>query len=179
MKSGGPLRRTGPIERKKPLTSTTGLAPGGPLRRTGGLTRKAAALARDTPLPAKRATPRRRDRGGHVCCGEHEGKALVRERSGGTRDTYGPCEMCGERQAVQWSHRKAEGRGGCWCPSNGLASCHRCHLGDGGVHREPELADRNGWTVRTEHDPLEVPVRHAAWPGREVFLLVDGGLRLT
>ncbi len=123
-------------------------------------------IARKTPLV-------------HVCCGEAVGRRLVKARSGGMDGGWGPCELCGLRRASEWSHRKAEGRGGCWCPSNGVASCSVCHRdGVRSVHRDPSLADRMGWTVRTGRDPGAVSVVLAAWAPRRVLLLDDGGVEL-
>lgn len=182
------------LQRRTPLNpGTKGLAPGKPLQRGkplargGGLTQagslnRSAGLARGGPLPARRPGPARttyRSARGlevHDCCGEAEGKRIVRERSIW-------CEICGLVPAREASHRKAEGRGGCWCPSNLLHVCGHgnadgCH---GRVHADEEgEATRFGWVVPTGLDPSAVAVV-LALHGRELeaFLLVDGSLSLT
>ncbi len=84
---------------------------------------------------------------------ERRARKLVRKRSGGT------CERCGRAQATNWHHRVAKGRGGSWCPSNGLDLCGSgttgCH---GEVTVSPALAYERGWSVRTGHDPAAIPV---------------------
>mgnify|MGYP001596414054 CR=1 FL=1 len=167
--------------KRSPIARKTPLAGGGELRRTEFVRKAGSELVRSGPLPARRATPRRTSRV-HVCCGEIEGKARVRERSGGTRKVYGLCEVCLLRQATQFSHRKARGRGGCWCPSNGLAVCGSggnldgCH---GRVHADlGGEATAAGWAVATGHDPGAVSVVLAVWAPRRVLLLPDGGVEL-
>jgi hypothetical protein len=73
------------------------------------------------------------------------------------------CEVCGERPATEYQHRKAKAH--CapterWAVSNGLAVCGHgnysgCH---GEIHQHPTVAYLNGWSVRSGHDPKLVAV---------------------
>ncbi len=78
------------------------------------------------------------------------------------------------------SHRKATGRGGCWCPTNilavdGMGNASGCHRR---VHENRDgEADTYGWSVKTAHNPAERPVLHALYGW--VYLEVDGGLRFA
>lgn len=153
-----------------------GLARGIPLERAGGLTR-GASLDRSCPLPARRATPRRTDRE-HVCCGAAVGKRITRERSAGLCEIAVVCG--GTARATNASHRKAKGRGGCYCPFNlvdacGMGNASGCH---GWVHADPGgEATAAGLVVPTGLDPERVPVRLARWG--LVLLDAAGGLTLV
>lgn len=163
--------------KKSPLVRKTPLNPGTKGLKRTGLVRKVpldggSELKRSGPLPVKRATPRRRHRG-HVCRGEAVGRRIVYARSGRV------CEICGLRGAMNVSHRKAEGRGGCWCVTNLIDVCGVgslpgwCH---GRVHADLDgESTAAGWTVKSDHDPASVPVVLARW-GR-VLLLPDGGVQ--
>lgn len=96
---------------------------------------------------------------------EAEARRLVRERSGGT------CEGCGQRPAVEWSHRVARSQGGLWLASNGLHLCSPggCH---DAAHHRPEWARGLGWMVRRGGIPAFVPARLA---GHGWVLLDDSG----
>lgn len=85
---------------------------------------------------------------------ETAARLLVRSRSTGT------CELCGDKPAINWSHRKSRAQGGLWRPSNGLDLCGSgttgCH---GWLTHEPLLAAAGGWQLlRDPRDPAEVPV---------------------
>lgn len=96
-----------------------------------------------------------------------------------SRETgVGWCEVCGEREATEYQHRKA--RKHCtpvelWAPSNGLAVCgHGNYAGCHGerIHQQPLDAWHKGWTVRSFQDPRQVPVLRR---GVLVFLDDEGG----
>jgi hypothetical protein len=147
------------------------------MRRGDGLRRTPIArskLPAGTPAPKKPAKAKRAPRD-HVCVGEARCRVIVRERAD-DRCEIGAAGCWG--QLTNMSHRKATGRGGCWCPVNVLGSCGNGNAG-GGCHqvvhenRDGE-ADANGWSVKTAHDPAEVPVVLARW-GRSL-LRNDGSI---
>lgn len=168
MKRGAPMKRSAPLSQ-----GGAGLARGGPMYRSAPMAGPRA------PLPERRATPRRTDRE-HVCMGEAAGKRITRERSGGWCEIGVVCRTPdgGVAPATNASHRKAKGRGGCWCPTNLLDSCGMgnasgCHRW---VHEDRDgEASAAGAVVATNHDPAAVSVVLARW-GRS-FLDVDGGIR--
>lgn len=91
---------------------------------------------------------------------------------------YALCEVCGEVPPTNYQHRKAKAH--CtaaerWAPSNGLAVCGNgnvsgCH-GER-IHQQPSVAYLTGWSVRSCHDPMVVPVlRRGEW----VLLDNEGG----
>jgi hypothetical protein len=104
---------------------------------------------------------------------EKRARQLVAERASGV--TGGPlCEGCLTERAHDWAHRIARGRGGAWCPTNGLALCRGCHSFQ---HKRPIEAEAMGWTVPTGSDPATVPVWTARWG--LVYLLPDGGFEIA
>lgn len=86
----------------------------------------------------------------------------------------------------EFSHRWAEGQGGLWLPSNGLASCGLagCH---GWLHRNPDAAKALGWIIpptyriedgrRVEVPPAEFPavIWLPGWDSRRLVFLDDEG----
>lgn len=80
---------------------------------------------------------------------EREARRLVRDRSGGA------CEVCDQRRAVEFQHRKNRSQGGQWSASNGLDLCSDCHRH---IHANPAEADAEGWTVRQWEHPDDKPV---------------------
>lgn len=94
---------------------------------------------------------------------ELEGRRIVYERSSHV------CEVCGERRATEWHHRRNRSQGGTWDPSNGLHVCSGCH------HRitvNPAEAHEEGWTVKSWESWRDKPVK--TWQGY-VRLDDDGG----
>lgn len=81
------------------------------------------------------------------------------------------CEVCGERPATNYQHRK--GKAHCskselWAPSNGLAVCGHGNLPTGchglRIHLDPNEAKKNGWIVEPWRDPLKKRVlRRGEW----------------
>ncbi len=147
------LRRTGPPERKTPLVSRSELP------RTRIRTHAEFRAHRPVITPAER----------------HARDAV-------TARAQGRCEGCGRHGQTEWSHRIARGRGGIWCPSNGIALCGSLAavLSGGGdntchhfCHDQPAMARSVGWIVRTNADPSTVP---ALLHGRGWTLLTADGL---
>lgn len=138
------LKRATPLESHAELRRSTPLARGTHLSRASG------------PTKARRPAPSRE---------ECEAKALVRGRSGGYCEIRVPGVCLGA--ARDFSHRWAEGQGGPWSASNGLASCglFGCH---GWIHAHPTEAKRWGWIIaptfrrvggrQVPVPPAEVPV---------------------
>ena len=58
---------------------------------------------------------------------------VVRQRAGNK------CENCGSESRLQGAHIFSKGkyRNVRHLPENGLCLCWRCHLGPGGIHKEP------------------------------------------
>lgn len=127
----------------------TGLARVTPLARTGWLTRRPPAVKHRPCKP-----------GAHI--GEHRARRLVRARSGGL------CEICGQREATQWHHRKNRSQGGLWTPANGLDVCVWCHSQVTNTRTEYYLL---GWCVERDTDPALVPAQ--LWHG--LYLLTAAG----
>ncbi len=80
------------------------------------------------------------------------------------------CEVCGDRQATEYQHRKAKTH--CtpaerWAVSNGLAVCgHGNYSGCHGkrIHQQPTEAYANGWSVLSGQDPRKKRVlRRGEW----------------
>lgn len=104
---------------------------------------------------------------------EKRARQLVKERASGV--SGGPmCEGCLTSRAHEWCHRIARGRGGLWCPSNGLALCRFHHSWQ---HAHPVEAEAMGWTVPTRTDPATVPAWTARWG--LVYLLPDGSMDIA
>lgn len=124
------------------------------------LERGTRTLRSSGPTKAKHPTVTREER---------SAKKTVRVRSGGLCELRVPGVCLGTYR--EWSHRWAEGQGGLWLPSNGLASCGwaGCH---GWLHRNPEKAKALGWivppTYRIEHG-RRVPVPTSEFPA-EIWL---------
>jgi len=124
--------RTGEIARTSPLRTKT------PLERT-------SRLRSSGPIKAKRPSQ---------CPEERVAKGFTRGRSQGWCEMRVPGVCLG--RAREFSHRWAEGQGGPWCASNGLASCGLagCH---GWLHRNPIEAKRLGChqvTLTTTNDNI-------------------------
>lgn len=126
------------------------------------------ALKRVTPLVNTTRLARRAAVVKHRPCkpgahtGEHRARRLVRARSGGR------CEICGEREATQWHHRKNRSQGGRWDVVNGLDLCAWCH---GRVTDTRTQYYLLGWCVERDIDPALVPVQ--LWHG--LYLLTAAG----
>ncbi|OOB90335.1 HNH endonuclease [Rathayibacter sp. VKM Ac-2630] len=94
----------------------------------------------------------------------------VEARSGGM------CEGCGLHRATEKHHRKFRSRGGEDTVENLLDLCGSgnhsgCHGAAHGARPAPERCEAIGWEVRTDEDPLDVPVPYR---GRLVHLTADG-----
>lgn len=97
-------------------------------------------------------------------------RELLQKRSGGI------CEICMVAYATNWHHRKNRSQGGGNELSNAM---HLCGSGTTGCHgrvtENPAEAYHYGWSVRSGHNPVDVPV----WMGWQwVLLLDDGGLEV-
>ena len=70
----------------------------------------------------------------------------------------GFCEVCGLGLSPfwHWSHRKGKAQGGKYEIANGLATHSECHLET--ITNYPARAYENGWLIRRNQNPLEVPV---------------------
>lgn len=94
-------------------------------------------------------------------------RALLNSRS------CGLCEICGGAPVQEHHHRLPRRMGGSRLPvvnspANGLAICSVCHdvaegrsvLNQWGnrIHGSRDESYRNGWLVRTGHDPREIAV---------------------
>jgi hypothetical protein len=91
-------------------------------------------------------------------------KVTAQQRELLTDRSAGFCEICYFAQATNWHHRKNRSQGGGNELSNAM---HLCGSGTTGCHgmvtENPALAYENGWSVRSGHDPAEVPVlRHGS-----------------
>lgn len=124
---------------------------------------KRTPLQRKTRLVAKRPT---------LTPEERDGRKLVSRRSGGW------CELRIEGvclgRATNYQHRRAEGQGGPTTASNGLDVCGMgnatgCH---GFLHQNPNLAEDNGWTVKSWDDWRATKV--VLWNG-DTWLDDEGG----
>jgi len=82
--------------------------------------------------------------------------ATVREMKGRSR---GICEGCGLAAATEAHHRQYRSRGGSDRVENALHLCGSGnHTGCHGIAHSAE-GEARGWSVRSGHDPLTVPVR--------------------
>jgi hypothetical protein len=133
---------------------------GRPLARNG-------ALARHTPISARRTRPRLVVIGVSDGIGEDIARELVSLRSGGWCEMRVPGYCFG--RAANWCHRVAKGQGGLWQASNGLHGCGSgttgCH---GWCHSNPAAARERGWMLLSTEDPAAAPVR--LYDGRRVWL---------
>ncbi len=82
---------------------------------------------------------------------------------------YGLCERCHNAGPLEIHHRKYRSRGGTHDVSNLVAVCgwgnHTgCH---GWTHTQVWRSTSEGWTVRSGHDPLVIPVLIRT-PGRGI-----------
>lgn len=125
------MKRT-PLTRRTPLTSSSPMARAAALTRGVQMRRRARIRADRKPVTAAETAARR----------------IVAERS------HGLCEGCGRAKATDWSHRKAEGQGGPWCPSNGMHLCRGCHSW---AHANPAAARSVGWHVLSGHNYQTTP----------------------
>lgn len=135
----------------------------------GGPLRRKTALSRSSSIPRASSEPKRKPVDPDDRVAEREAKRVVRERSGGV------CEGCGEARASNFAHRKRQGQGGPWCPSNGLDLCGSgstgCH---GWSHENVTAAEELGWMLRSRQDPESEP---AVLAGRgRVYLFPDGSV---
>lgn len=143
--------------------------------------KRGGPLRRATPLRSGhsregRVKPTKRKVVDGLSAGQLErlAREAVRRRSGGD------CEIRTDRclgRATNFSHRKAEGQGGPWRASNGLAACGSgttgCH---GWCHEHPEEAREHGWFVSAfTPDPSQVPAWIWHQGVRRMYLLDDEG----
>ena len=160
------MRRSGPIQRKTPLERTTAWP--------------APATARSrlhANQGAQRHQPKRR-------AAKHTGPSEVVVKQVGERDEW-RCFRCGTpcdgRRGVDWSvqHRRARGMGGTRRPDTNepqslILLCGSATTGcHGWVESNRTAALSNGWAVKSNSNPLQVPVLH--WQRGLIFLTADGG----
>jgi hypothetical protein len=161
-----PLTRRTPLEAKTPLKRTT--AVGSNLLVRSALHKQSAANQRQP----KRA---RRDTGPSV-----KTVALVWRRDAGC------CVRCGKQcvfaeRGTDWSlqHRRARGMGGTRRPDTNspqslIVLCGSATTGcHGWVESNRTVALSNGWAVKSNSDPLLIPV---AYRGSHLWLTDDGDL---
>lgn len=139
-----PLKSGKPPERKTPLRVSRVLSNSTQTRRPNG-----PVKARKVAKPGAAAA-------------EREGRRLVAARSGGL------CEVCALAVAREWHHRQNRSQGGTWAASNGM---HLCRWDHQWITEHPEQSYRNGWSVRSGHDPAAVPVLRR---GKRVLLDDEG-----
>ena len=145
------------------------------MRRTG-FTAAASTLVRSTPIKARAA--KRKPCPAAECSewiGERPARDGVEGRSGGWCEMRVPGVCFGS--AANWCHRKAEGQGGLWQASNGLAGCGSgttgCH---GWCHSNPAAARDLGWMLLSTAKPLrERAYIHTVRFGLAWVLLADDG----
>ena len=94
-------------------------------------------------------------------------KGMIRERAEGTCEVMIP-GVCRGMQSLQCHHRKNRSQGGMGDVVNGLLVCLWCHEWIG---KHPQVSYDNGWLVKMNYDPAEVPVTHRGHP----VLLDTGG----
>jgi hypothetical protein len=145
------------VNRRKALTSRTSLSRGTPLRRASGLSRSAwkrASASGDDPSPEVRVAVEDRDLGWCVRCGLAVGDGSqsihhrIRRSQSGSHQSDNLILLCG----------------------SGTTGCH------GWVHAHPAAARDSGWLLKSNEDPLAVPVAYAAQAGgfTEFWLTADG-----
>lgn len=157
---GGPAVKRTELKRRTPLHTNT------PLVRAGRIARSRGIHYRPAPKTAD----------------ELYARMAVTARSGGRCEMRIPGVCLG--RATNWCHRIAEGQGGPWLASNGIAGCGSgnatgCH---GWTHQHPDLAKANGWIVPPTYRLVEgrrvlVPAAEfpmLLWDGRRVLLDDDG-----
>lgn len=96
--------------------------------------------AQQTPGPAKQP-------------GESRARRLVRKRSGKR------CEIRLDERCAWWatefSHRIRRSQGGPWTASNGLDSCHWCHLVITNTNGRRTEYRAKGWVLDSTDNPLD------------------------
>lgn len=149
MKPGGGLRRTAMPCRK------TALKPGGKQLRRSELMRGDKPLARRTSLKDAPKKPKQRREGDMT---KGTAQEIVRTRSGGWCELRIPGHCLG--RGSNFGHRKPEGQGGEYIPSNGIRVCGMGNAS--GCHRYQELnrieSYARGWLVRERDDHRKRPV---------------------
>jgi hypothetical protein len=94
----------------------------------------------------------------------------IRERDGWR------CARCAYTGNLHIHHRFARSGGKNETAANRVALCAQCHRW---AHGHPEQARREGWIVRAESDPADVPVMHRMWPAGPILLLDDGSIQIV
>lgn len=139
------MKRTGPPQRKTPLSSSKPLSRGTGLSRSAPLPRTPVQKGAETPRrsrPLSSARPK-------VSKEERLGRKLLRIRSAGL------CEIGNGCPAQEAHHRKNRSQGGTWAVENLLHLCGAHHLH---ATTHPAAARQQGWAVRSTDDPAAVPV---------------------
>lgn len=149
------------MNRKPMPPRKTGLKPSGSPKRGKGLKRsqngmvRKASLARLKPLQSKatKPKPRREDD-----MPKAKAQGIVRDRAEGACELRIPGHCLGA--GAQFAHRKPEGQGGAYVPSNGLRLCglgnvNGCH---GYQERNRIESYANGWLVKEADDHSLRPV---------------------
>lgn len=95
-------------------------------------------------------------------------REVVKERSGEACEAmiYAVCTG----RAEHMHHRKISGRE--HLVVNILHLCRACHMDY--IHKNPEASRENGWLVKMNYDPSEVPVMYR---GQPVMLFEDGRIK--
>jgi hypothetical protein len=150
------VKRGGPLKRKKPMRSQAQLV-------------RTAKPKQGRPKPDGPAESTLANRA----------RKAVHDRFDGRCEMRSPwCRVW----AMNFSHRLAEGQGGLWTTSNGLAACgmgnlYGCH---GYLHQHPLEAKKNGWIVQPWEDPLKKRVLiHSKFGHTWVLLDDEGGMTLA
>ena len=98
------------------------------------------------------------------------GDEEIRERDGWR------CARCAYTGNLHVHHRFARSGGKNESAANRVVLCARCHRW---AHSHPVQARDEGWIVRAEISPADVPVRHWMWPAGPILLLDDGSIQIV
>ena len=85
------------------------------------------------------------------------------------------CARCGSATELHVHHRILRSQGGRDTFDNQVTLCAACHEW---VHRNPLLAQAEGWLLKANSRPGTVAVRHHAWPAAPIWLRADGTVQL-
>ena len=119
---------------------------------------RAVSRRRETVLkraPQIRPVERDKSRGTSSQPGESRARRLVRARSGGLCEMRMP-GLC-TWWATEFSHRIRRSQGGPWTASNGLDSCHWCHLAITNTNGRRAEYRAKRWVLDSTDNPLTEP----------------------
>lgn len=97
-------------------------------------------------------------------------RQLIRQRSNDM------CERCGQKYGTEVHHRRPRGMGGTKQADTNVASnaLHLCGLCHKIVEQSRDQAINNGWLVKQNHNPIDIPVLYrGAW----MYLDDDGNMQ--